>query len=346
MKQPSFSVCIPNYNYANYISQTIQSVLNQTYQNFEIIVADNASSDHSVKIIESFKDPRIRLLRNNYNIGFAPNLQRASMFAQNDFINLLSSDDLMKPNALEEYAKIIESQGQRATKTVLMSDVETIDSNNNITGLLARDPFTFDSITLNEVEVNKKNTFHRGKDVLKVTLKRLRTFAPFLSIVYPRVLWDAVEGYNCIRTIGPDKHFNYKLLSLDPDIVYIHQPLYQYRVHTTLNTQAGKHTIKQQIDDYLYTIEMSESFLESLGLTRLDLVNTLLDRVCLKTGLTELVSGSYSQAVSMLAFSIAAYPKETLHRPRAYALAGLLLLGPLSHLVARFLYRFPRSKSN
>ena len=98
---PSFSICIPNYNYGKYIGQTIESVLTQTYQNFEIIVVDNASTDNSIEIIESFKDPRIKLYKNNYNIGFAPNLQKATSLATKEFINLLSSDDQMKPKALE-----------------------------------------------------------------------------------------------------------------------------------------------------------------------------------------------------------------------------------------------------
>ena len=101
MNKPSFSICIPNYNYGDYIGETIQSVLNQSYQNFEIIVADNASTDNSVDVVKSFKDDRIRLIQNEINIGFSPNLQKATMYANGDFINLLSSDDLMKPNALE-----------------------------------------------------------------------------------------------------------------------------------------------------------------------------------------------------------------------------------------------------
>ena len=123
----TFSVCIPNYNYAHYIGQTIQSVLAQTYPHFEIIVADHASTDDSIKVVESFQDSRIRIVRNRYNIGFAPNLQRATMFARNDFLLLLSSDDLIKPNALETYARVLEKQGDRAFKTVLIADTEVID---------------------------------------------------------------------------------------------------------------------------------------------------------------------------------------------------------------------------
>ena len=81
--QVRFSVCIPNYNYGRYIGQTLESVLSQSYPHFEVIVADNASTDDSVRVVESFHDPRVRLIRNQYNIGFAPNRQTAPAVAKN-----------------------------------------------------------------------------------------------------------------------------------------------------------------------------------------------------------------------------------------------------------------------
>lgn len=347
MKEPSFSICIPNYNYAHYIGETIQSVLNQTYQKFEIIVSDNASTDNSVEVVESFKDPRIRLVRNRYNIGFAPNLQRVTMYATGDFINLLSSDDLMRPDALETYANVLTQHGERAQHTVLMSDVDLVDGQGEVIGYETRAHNSFESLM--EFEHPGRTTsggngptieIHRGRDVLRQSLARLRNFAPFLSVVYPRQLWEAVEGYNSVRTIGPDKHFHYKLLAQDPDVVYVRRRLFAYRVHGSPNQQAQQTNLKQQIDDYLYTLEYSDDFLASIGLTRRDLITTLLDRVCLKTGLTQLVYGSYLHAFRMLSFALAAYPKEALLRPRTYMLAGLLALGPFSKIVARPFYNY------
>lgn len=344
---PSFSICIPNYNYGHYIGQTIQSALNQTYQNFEIIIADNASTDDSIAVIEAFKDSRIRLLRNNYNIGFAPNLQRATMFAKNDFINLLSSDDLMNPTALETYAAVLSQQAENAHQTVLMSDAEMINSEGKVIGHIQKSPDSFQMVSLTgaEGEAFVRSTKHEkhheifsGREVLKGALSSLRNFAPFLSVVYPRNLWQAVEGYNAVRTIGPDKFFHYKLLAQNPDVFYVHRSLYQYRVHGSLNQQAQQSSLKQQLDDYLYTIEYSEAFLASLGISRAELVHAFLDRVCLKNGLTQLVYGSYSQAFKMLAFSLATYPAKALRLSRFYMLLGLLACGPLSRPVARLFY--------
>ncbi|MEX2400645.1 MAG: glycosyltransferase [Rhodothermales bacterium] len=346
MSKPTFSICIPNYNYARFIGDTIQSVLDQTYSHFEIIVVDNASTDNSIEVVEKFQDERIRLIKNRYNIGFAPNLQRATMYANYDFINLLSSDDRLKPDALETYAEVLRSRGDRASRTVLMSDVEVIDSGGDPLYTIATDIDSYESAVGGYADDGLNNTLEvtvlRGHDVLATTLRQLRTFAPFLSIVYPKVLWKAIEGYNSVRTVGPDKHFNYKLLSQDPDIVYVRKTLFEYRVHQSPNEKAQQQTLKRQIDDYLYTTEFSDDFLASLGLLRDDLVRALLDNVCLKNGLTQLVYGTYTQAVRMLAFSFASYPKETLKRPRAYVLATLLMLGPIGKIIAKPLYALYR----
>ncbi|MDL1894827.1 glycosyltransferase [Anaerolineae bacterium CFX7] len=345
MEQPTFSICIPNYNYARYIGETIQSVLAQTYPKFEIIVADNASTDNSVQVVESFKDSRIRLIRNRYNIGFAPNLQRATMYATGDFINLLSSDDLMRRDALETCAAILNQQGVKAQHTVLMSDVDLVNALGEVVGYETRVRNSFESLTRlgNPNEVDSTDNLaamelYRGRDVLRQSLAQLRNFAPFLSVIYPRQLWEAVEGYNSVRTIGPDKHFHYKLLAQDPDVAYIRRRLFAYRVHGSPNQQAQQTNLKQQIDDYLYTLEYADDFLAEYGLQRRDLIDILLNRVCLKNGLTQLVHGTFEQAFRMWAFALAAYPKTTLRLSKFYFLTGLLLLGPLARIVARPFY--------
>lgn len=356
MKYPTFSICIPNYNYGHFIGKTIESVLNQTYPNFEIIIADNASSDDSVKVIESFNDKRIHLIKNNYNIGFAPNLQKATMFAKNDFINLLSSDDLMKPKALETYAKIILENVRTHKDMVLISDAELIDSENKVNGHIHRSKLTneYQHFTGAEDQYFIKNydpsgaqvEIFSGLEILKYNLSLLRNFAPFLTIVYSRNLWQKIEGYNAVRTIGPDKFFNYKLLEQNPDVFYVPLSLYQYRIHVSTNQKSQKTNLKQQLDDYLYTLEYSDQFLSSLGLSRSKLTNSFLNRVCLKNGLTELVYGSYEQAFRMLAFALATYPRESIRLVRFYQLLGLLITGPFSKILARLFYIIYHTKDD
>ena len=60
---PLVSIVIPTYNYANYLSRALQSILDQTYKNWEAIVIDNHSTDDSSKVIDRYKDPRIKYLK-------------------------------------------------------------------------------------------------------------------------------------------------------------------------------------------------------------------------------------------------------------------------------------------
>ena len=134
MKKPLFSICIPNYNYAHYIKQTIDSVLNQNYSDFEIIIADNASTDNSVNVINSYNDDRIRLYVNKYNVGFGPNLDKATLNARGHYIILLSSDDLMKPGALLKYSEIINQNEKNKDNLMIMSGCDVINSENKVIG--------------------------------------------------------------------------------------------------------------------------------------------------------------------------------------------------------------------
>ncbi len=352
MDHPTFSICIPNYNYAHYIGETIESVLNQSYPHFEIVVADNASTDNSIQVVESYKDPRIRLVKNHYNIGFAPNLQAATAPAKMEFVNLLSSDDKMRPDALENYAEVIRSQGDRAGNTVLFSDAYLIDGESNRIGYETNHLEAFTRIHYRDAnfDVNKLSHYgqvidYQAEEVLRKTLIQLNSFAQFLTIVYPRVLWERLEGYNCIRTIGPDKFFNYKLLAQRPDVKYVRKPLDEYRSHGSPNEQAQKATVKQQIDDYLNTLDFSNDMLEKAGVSRESMIDSFLDRVCLKSGLTQLVYGTYRHAVRCWAFGLATYPGKVLKKSRFYALTGLLLLGPLAKFVAKPLYKIKHKPS-
>jgi len=98
---PKVSVCIPVYNCEAYIANTIRSVLAQTLTDFELIIIDNASTDHTAEVIRSFNDPRIRSLHNDENLGMMGNWNRCLAEAKGDFIKLLPADDLIYPTCLE-----------------------------------------------------------------------------------------------------------------------------------------------------------------------------------------------------------------------------------------------------
>ena len=96
------SIVMPSYNSDKYIKDSIESVLNQTYPFWELLIVDDCSTDKTVEVIKSFKDKRIRLLQNEVNSGAALSRNWALREAKGKWIAFLDSDDLWLPTKLEE----------------------------------------------------------------------------------------------------------------------------------------------------------------------------------------------------------------------------------------------------
>lgn len=102
-----FSIVIPLYNKEQNIKDTIKSALNQNFQNFEIIVINDGSTDTSAQIVESIKDPRIRLIHQK-NQGVSAARNRGIKEATNNWVAFLDGDDLWNPEHLEEITKMMQ----------------------------------------------------------------------------------------------------------------------------------------------------------------------------------------------------------------------------------------------
>lgn len=102
---PKVSVCIPTFNNANYLRQAVESVLRQNNQNFEIVIVDNCSTDHTRTLVEDLQkknDGRIHFYKNDRNIGLAGNFNKCLKYAQGAYIKFLCSDDVLLPECLEK----------------------------------------------------------------------------------------------------------------------------------------------------------------------------------------------------------------------------------------------------
>lgn len=95
---PLISACIPTYNSAQYIRHAIDSILQQSYDKFELIVVDNASTDNTEEIVRSYHDSRIFYFKNESNIGYPGNVNRAIGHAKGDFITIVCADDYLVDN--------------------------------------------------------------------------------------------------------------------------------------------------------------------------------------------------------------------------------------------------------
>ena len=101
------SIIMPSYNTAKYIRDSIDSILAQTYQSWELIIIDDCSPDNSNEIIESYHEPRIKLLKNEKNSGAALSRNYGLREAKGRYIAFIDSDDTWVPEKLEKQVKFI-----------------------------------------------------------------------------------------------------------------------------------------------------------------------------------------------------------------------------------------------
>lgn len=106
---PKVSVIIPTHNRAAFLQAAIQSVLNQTFQDFEIIVVDDASKDETGEVVRSFTDQRIRYIRHETNKGQGATRNAGLRHASGEYVALLDDDDEWMPQKLEKQVRLLDS---------------------------------------------------------------------------------------------------------------------------------------------------------------------------------------------------------------------------------------------
>ena len=108
MSNPLVSVCIPTYRGAAFLAAAIDSVLNQTYQHFEIWILDDNSPDDTQAIVSRYTDSRITYIRNEKNLGPQGNWNRCLEVAQGKYFKLLPHDDVLAIDCLEKQVAVLE----------------------------------------------------------------------------------------------------------------------------------------------------------------------------------------------------------------------------------------------
>jgi glycosyltransferase involved in cell wall biosynthesis len=145
---PTVTVIIPSYNHEKYVEECIRSVLNQTYQDFEILITDDASTDRTVEIIESLTDPRIKLFKHSRNKGVCVAANNCILNSSGKYIAWLSSDDAWYPAKLEVQVKYLDEHPEIA---VVFGKVDWInEAGNIIENFIYKDIFNVDNTTRHE----------------------------------------------------------------------------------------------------------------------------------------------------------------------------------------------------
>ncbi len=175
---PEITILLPVYNGDKYLKKAIESILKQTFSNFEFIIVNDGSTDNSLEIIKSFNDPRIKIINNKKNLGLIKSLNIGLEQAKGRYIARLDADDIALENRLEKQynyleknknvtligggAEIINNEGKYVRKKLPITDFDQI----KFWALFIGNPFLHSSIFFRKKDINSINGYsHKYKHV-------------------------------------------------------------------------------------------------------------------------------------------------------------------------------------
>jgi glycosyltransferase involved in cell wall biosynthesis len=233
---PFFSIIIPNYNHSRYLRQRIESVLNQTYTDFEVVIIDDCSIDSSREVIETYRGtPKIvKIIYHQVNSGspFRP-WEEGIQHANGEFVWIAESDDFADPQFLE-IAK---------TRIMSHSDIGLLFTNSRLVDEQGNDLKETTALLNNKAFATDKwnsDYFANGIDEINTHLKLDCIPYNVSSVVFKKTLFDKVAPQlQYFRFIGD--WFFYVSVAFETNVYYTSLPLNFYRRH------ALSHFAKQDL---------------------------------------------------------------------------------------------------
>ena len=239
MENKKIDILMATYNGEKYLSEQIDSILSQTYSNFNLYIADDASSDNTVNILMEYekKDARIKVFFNKKNIGSTNTFKFLLTKVKSEYYMLCDQDDIWNNNKIElSYAKIVEKNAD-----LIFTDLEVVDENSNI---------MFSSFNRLKGYIKKiKRTENSDKNLLMVYLYNVVTGC---TIISKKIYIKKILEFEGNKDIIHD-HFIALIVAAKGKICYMDTPTIKYRQH--INNQIGvkKYTDKfKSFDDVRY----------------------------------------------------------------------------------------------
>ena len=215
------SVCVPAYNNADTITETLDCVLNQSYQNLELIVVDDNSSDQTYSLLKQYesnkKDERLKVFHNDYNLGMAGNWNYCLSLCEGEYLRLLCGDDLIDIDLIRREVEVLD---ENPDVLMVSSDTRFIGLDGKLGGQYKR---FYKSGAIEGIEAVRFSFFTR--DYLGAPLANL----------FRRSAYKKVGGFDSEFSYIIDYDF-FVAIALLGKIYIIHEPLNYFRLRPTSNT--------------------------------------------------------------------------------------------------------------
>ena len=257
------SIAMATFNGEKYIREQIESILNQTYSCFELVIVDDFSKDKTINILKSYSDPRIKIIRNNKNIGCTKSFEKAVLSCSGSFIALCDQDDIWSDNKLESLFNKIGSSD------LIYSDCNIIDKNNVII----------------EASYAKYKNPLVGLDSSSDSFEIISAFNSFVlgcSLMF-RAEWTPFITPIMDDTWNHDKWIVF-IIALGGEVRYLDQQLFKYRIHDSNQSMIVKdRSTLEKIRTFIVKKPKAQTFkkeslvnISNKRLKRIAIVNELL----------------------------------------------------------------------
>ena len=216
------TVGIPTYNRASFLRESISSVLAQSYTDFRLLIADNASEDETQAVVNSFDDPRIDYVRSETNIGLVPNQNRVMELAKSEYLLILPDDDLLYRDHLLRTVAILE---RNPTVAVVHTGFDLVDESSRVTerGRLL-------------VKVDGEWQLEKGADFLERSMREPWTVC-WPSALFRRKAMVEADGQRVVD--GPMPDFTLLMrIARDWDFACLAETLAATRMHSGAATAS------------------------------------------------------------------------------------------------------------
>ena len=226
---PKVSIVLPNYNYARYLDERIQSLLNQTYKDFELIILDDASTDNSLEVIEKYTtDPRVKTQFYTQNSGSPyKRWNDGADLAQGEYLLIAGADDSCHPTLLE---KLVEKLDSHPSVGLAFSQSWEIDSQGNKLSLLK------EYIAYLSPERWERDFVDSGKNECQYMLFT-NTIPNASAVLMQRKVFIEAGKFDVQLKLAADWMLWVKMLIVS-DIAFVAEPLNYFRTHD--NTVRSK----------------------------------------------------------------------------------------------------------
>lgn len=228
---PRVSVCVPVYNGGAFVDETIQSILDQTFENFELVAVDNVSTDDTLARLQAHADadPRVRVVAATEHVGAVQNFQRATAECHGEYFKLVCADDTLAPTCLEQQVAALDAHPGAALVSSLRSIVDETGK-----------PF------LHRHGLRGLRGLVPGREALAHCIRSgtNQIGEPAAVLVRTAMLRDA-GTWSDEWPYMTDLELWFRLLHRG-DLVALHEPLATFRVHTTGWSAAMGGTQAQQ----------------------------------------------------------------------------------------------------